>query len=242
MYQIAICDDEIMTLDYIHSLLIGEFNRIKVNVTCDKYHNGKNLMNSLDEHFHYDAVFLDIDMPGIDGFEICKYVRSHAQGCLVIFISNKAELVFQSFEYQPFRFIRKCDLKKLTPQLIQSVHEEWCRNENHTLCISRSNGGDIYSIDIREINFIEAQRKQTDVVTDKEVLHVNISFTNIENKLKDYDFMKPHRSFLVNPKKIYLIKHSSVQLYGGIEVPISKKRAADFRKEYLDYIKQEVLQ
>ncbi len=51
-------------------------------------------------------LFLDIDMPGIDGMEIAKRLEQTERRVKVIFVTNHADMVFTAIHYRPFRFIR----------------------------------------------------------------------------------------------------------------------------------------
>jgi two-component SAPR family response regulator len=64
------------------------------------------LINYMDSTY-FDVIFLDIDMPEITGFDAAKKVKEISPESKIIFVTSKHDLVYNSFEYQPFYFIRK---------------------------------------------------------------------------------------------------------------------------------------
>ncbi len=111
MFQAAIVEDEEVFLKRTRELLANTFKEKNVDVAFDFFMSGEELLPMIEQHFHYDIIFLDIEMPGMDGISVCRRIKEIAPDALVVFISNKESLVFQTFEVQPFRFIRKSELK-----------------------------------------------------------------------------------------------------------------------------------
>ena len=118
MLQAAIVEDERVFLENTKILLAGEFDKRHVAIAFDPFDEGQSFLNMLAQHFRFDIVFLDIEMPGIDGISVCRKIREVAPQTIVVFVSNKEELVFQTFEVQPFRFIRKSELKEVVTSLV----------------------------------------------------------------------------------------------------------------------------
>ena len=107
MYHFAICEDEKECLNYLAVQIIEAFKECGETIALDQYSGGRNLIDAVMQGRNYDVLFLDIVMPDMDGFEICRKIRTWESDTLVVFISSNEELVFQSFEVQPFNFLRK---------------------------------------------------------------------------------------------------------------------------------------
>ena len=103
MVKFAVCDDEPEVLNHISDKL-REYYPEKCEIK--KYGDGESLLADCRKQL-FDALFLDIDMPGLDGMELAKRIREHNECIKIIFVTNKDNLVYSSLKYVPFRFIRK---------------------------------------------------------------------------------------------------------------------------------------
>ena len=104
MLKIAVCDDEREFINIIAGLIKRTFSN---NVeTLDTYTNPRHLLNCGKS---YDLLFLDIDMPILNGIQLAKYYnKSNAS---IIFVTNKEALVFEAYNStDSFGFIRKSRL------------------------------------------------------------------------------------------------------------------------------------
>lgn len=235
MYQAAIVDDELDILNSTKALLADEFAKCNTAVAFDFFTDSEDFLSMFESHFNYDIIFLDIEMPNIDGISVCRKIRQLSKDALVIFISNKEELVFQTFEVQPFRFIRKSELKELCPSLVDSIINELKRRSPQTFTIIENNGGDVLSFDARNIIYVEAQRKECKIVTTNGDSTVKMKLMDLEKKLEIFHFVRIHRSFLVNMDYIFRITKNSIILTGGEELPISRGSSDTLKQLFINY-------
>ena len=235
MYQAAVVEDEQEILRYMQARLAREFDARSLSVAFDSFSGGEQFLIMLREHYHYDMVFLDIEMPGIDGISVCRRIREIAPETLVVFISNKEELVFQTFEVQPFRFIRKSQFDALVPALADSLSGELTRRNPRQLTIVEAQSGDVYSFDIHTIRYIEAQGKQCRIVTGSTNTLVRCRLMDLEAQLAGQRFLRPHRSYLVNSQYVFHIGKHEIILTDHATVPISRGKQDEIKQQFLLY-------
>ncbi len=234
MYQAVMVDDEPEILQANKTMLINAFQQKNTTVAFDYFTDGEAFLKTLNNHIHYDILFLDIEMPHMDGITLCKQIREISPDALVIFISNKEELVFQSFEVSPFRFIRKSELSSLIPSLTDAIIVELNRRSPVSLKITDA-GGDIISFDPRTILYAEAQRKECLIVTKQGKQLIRYKFMDLENLLSQHHFVKIHRSYLVNMDYISRITKTSVILTDKTELPISRGSSEKIKQTFITY-------
>ncbi len=186
----------------------------------------------IEQHFHYDMIFLDIEMPGMDGISVCRRIREITPDALVVFISNKESLVFQTFEVQPFRFIRKSELGEMTDSLVSSIISELNKRQQ-TIIKFEDSSGDVFSFDVKKILYVEAQRKECIIATEDGTTTLRSKLMTLETLLKGHNFIKIHRSFLVNMSAITRIQKDSVLLTNGEDLPISRNLRETVKQEFL---------
>jgi DNA-binding LytR/AlgR family response regulator len=235
MYKAAIVEDEEIFLNRSKELLANTFKERKADVAFDFFMSGEEFLPMMEQHFHCDIIFLDIEMPGMDGIEVCRKIREISPDALVVFISNKESLVFQTFEVQPFRFIRKSELDEMVFSLVDSILAELQRRQQKIIKIEEASGGDVYSFDVRKILYIEAQRKDCAIVTEDGLTTLRSKLMTLEDMLAGQDFIKIHRSFLVNLSCITKIQKDSVLLKNGHELPLSRNMRDQVKQAFLNH-------
>lgn len=235
MYHAAIIEDEMDLIPYLRDTILENFNLNHVQVSFDTFSSGEGFLDMFQAHYHYDIVFLDIEMPDMDGIEVCRQIRRIAPDTLVVFISNKEELVFQTFEVQPFRFVRKSQYQTVLPSVVTDLCRQLVKNENHIIKIIEPVSNDIYSFDINQILYIESQRKDCRIVSQSEETILRCKLMDLEKLLLPYHFLKTHRSYLVNCKHIFHIGKNSLFLTDHTELPVSRNKIEEIKQQYLLY-------
>lgn len=236
MIQAAIVEDEKEARSYIRDKLAEEFKKSGKSVSFDLFSDGQEFLSMFEKNYHYDILFFDIEMPGLNGFDLCRKVRELKPDALVVFISGREELVFQSFEVQPFRFIRKGNFSQQLPSLAVSVIKELDNRKAKMISVIEPVSHDVFSFDVRMIKYVEASNKECVIASTNGLTSVKCKFMQLEELLKEESFLKIHRSYLVNCRYIFYIGKNSVLLTTKEELPISRGHADEIRTAYLRYL------
>lgn len=101
---IAICDDEPLFCETLKGKIYDYSNKNNLDTCIDIFHDGQALLNKNRE---YDIVFLDYQMPNINGLEAAKELRKKNMLSMIVFISSFPEVVYKTFLYDTFRFLVK---------------------------------------------------------------------------------------------------------------------------------------
>ena len=116
---IAVCDDEKDIVTIVSNSVETILNSHRIRNDVKRFTNPKELLNTL-ETTTYDLVFIDIDMPEIDGITLSKTIFNKSPKTGIIFVSNREDKVFESLEVRPLGFVRKnnflSDINKIINQ------------------------------------------------------------------------------------------------------------------------------
>lgn len=234
VFQAAICEDQLEELRYIEGRLQEAFRQQNLPVEFRGYTSGTLLLSAAELiQQRFDLFFLDIEMPGLNGIELCRKLRARYPESLVIFISNREEMVFQTFEVRPFRFLRKHHFSEELPELVTALVRELRRREDADLCVQALHSDAMYVWKISQIVSVEALGKLCRVRTPQGEDTLQYRFMDFERQLAPYGFLKPHRSFLVNYRYISRIEKSEILLDGGGSIPISRGKMAELRTAFV---------
>lgn len=235
MYKAALVEDEQEIRSFLSKTLTEQFQKQGVSVAIDSFSSGERFLTVFQEHYHYDMIFLDIEMEGMDGIEVCRQIRAMTHNALVVFISNKESLVFQTFEVQPFRFIRKSHYLEALPRLVDALTEQLNSLAPDLIQICEPFTGDIYSFDASQLRYVEAQRKYCRIVAADSEVMVQCPFKTLEELLLPRQFVKTHRSYLVNLRHIFRIGKTFLTLTDQTEIPVSRSQMDTVRQQLLRF-------
>ncbi len=240
-YQAILCEDQIEELNYIANKLEEAFMAHDMDVTFLKYQSGVDLLKDLEENKALNLTdtrlfFLDIEMPQINGIQLCKKIRVDFPDSLVIFISNREEMVFQTFEVSPFRFIRKGHFSEELPALVTAIIRELQERQDAEICIQELHSNNIFTWKAKSIISVEAQGKYCLIKTAKDISPVQYRFKDIQDLLEPYGFIQAHRSFLANYRFISRIEGNDIIMEDNSRIPISRGKATEVRKAFIKLV------
>jgi DNA-binding LytR/AlgR family response regulator len=194
--------------------------------------SGEALLKQVQDGVSFDVYFLDIEMPKVNGLYLSGKIRVRNENALIVFISNREELVFQSFRVRPFRFLRKSHFEEELPTVIDALSREFGRSGHQSLVFHELNSTNVYSVHPREIKYIEARGKSCRVVTSRGEFSLHYRFGDMEKQTANLDFLRPHRSYLVNFAYVFNLGQSTLTLDDGTEIPISRRRLQNLRDNF----------
>lgn len=234
--KIAICEDESLILRTIRQHIELGLKELSVNANFDSYTSPKKLADIIASGTFYDIFFLDIEMPEIDGIELSKQIRFYLPEALIIFISNKEELVFQTFEVRPFRFIRKNHFQEELPSVLKDIIREKSMEQSPIISIFEI-GGRILSLQVNDIVYIEAMRKECLIHRKTDTICCKYKFSDFLELVRPYSFAQTHRSYIVNCRYIFRIDTDKILLDNNESIPLGRTHREDVKKEFINYAK-----
>lgn len=203
MMRIAICDDEKEYCDLIYNNIYRIINNNSVYANIIKYQDPK-LLIAEHQMNNFDILFLDIDMPEISGFDLSRMVRESSSQTYIIFISAKHELVYNSFEYNPFYFICKTNPNTLYKDLEHVLNKLILYyQQNRKVSINDVTQGKVI-VKLQDILYIKSDRHYLEyymVDRNKPYLSRN-TLNDVSRELSCPDFVKVHQRYLVNMNHI----------------------------------------
>lgn len=182
-----------------------------------------------------ELIFLDIEMPEENGIDYARKIKEKFKDIKIIFISNHVDYVFDSFNVQPFFFIRKrnfeYDLKKA-----MSLYAKLLEDDEKVFTY-KINGKE-YELKIRNIIYFEkcSNNILIHMKEDKPIKIFN-NLNSIMEELND-DFIIINRSVVLHIKYLEEIDGIYALLSTGEKIEISRRRRADAKIKLMDYIRR----
>lgn len=211
-------------------------NKIKTIIVDDEQLARTRIKNLLDEHQEFkldgeaasgeealkliykhkpDCIFLDISLPGIDGFSIIEKNESEKQPIIIV-VSGSEDHALKAFEYYAFDYLLKPYKDKRFEKTVNKIIDQFYRNDtsqverpqlrathskNHKTTnnlIPIKNSGKIQFIDINDIHFVEASGYYIEINLAEKKHLLRQSMGRIIKRLDSEKFIRVHRSAIVN--------------------------------------------
>ena len=228
--QIAICDDEKEFLLELKRFILEYRTHKLVAIDIYEYNNGRSLLES---NQTFDIVFIDYQMPGLDGLETARLLRERNYICSIVFITNYPSFVFKSFEVQPFRFFKK----PLNKDELFSAMDSYLKQQKMLNPIMIVDEGERKIIQTEEIVYIEGSGKGTIIRTKNGIVQCSKNLSTVLKLLPMHCFYRTHKSYIVNLYCIVSYNRMEIKMINGEKMPISRIKSADFNSFYKQFVK-----
>jgi two-component system response regulator LytT len=226
-----IIDDE-ATARMIISQLCSNVEKLNV---IEEFPNAIQAIKFLNQN-KVDLIFLDIHMPDFTGFDFIQTLKDPPK---IIVTTSDKDFAIQAFEYdcivdylvKPIELSRflKAIQKSENKSLVQTVDVESKKESNSENDLYVNIDRRLIKIDIPSIYLIEAKGDYINVKTEEKNYTVHSTLKKIEDKLPDSLFLKVHRSFIINIKKIIDIEDNSVLIKKDV-IPVSRGNRPELMK------------
>ncbi len=235
MFRIAIIDDDKAALSIVSSAVDTFFKEKNIEYNITSFYNPLNYLATIKEE-NFNLIFLDIDMPEKNGLSVAEETLSINKNTHIIFLSQREDLVFECLAIHPFGFIRKSNLINDFTLMMNQFYNYYLSNNEGGNKIEFVEKNRTVSFKINEIVYISSDRNYQDIVTkDNKIETIRIPLSTLEDKLKQFGFIRVHKCYIVNQSYIRIISNEEIKLTNDVTIPLSKKRRDEVIKEYLAY-------
>lgn len=239
MMKVVIVEDERLAREELKSLLVKHSN-IQILGEASNAEEGIEKIKELKP----DLIFLDIQMPGMNGFEMLKKLDEIPK---VIFITAYDEYALKAFEVNALDYLLKpVDPERLKESLqkVEQPEEEFStilkvQNKNKVLSpgdkIFIKDGEKCWFVDINDIRIFESDGNYVKVYFNNSRPLILRSLNSLEERLDDNVFFRANRKFIINLNWVTSIENwfnggLQVSLKDGEKVEISRRQAIRFKE------------
>lgn len=228
MYKIAVCDDEEAVSEQVKNLII-EWNPA-VDVVC--FSSGGAL---LENYQSYEAVFLDIDMAGMNGIETGKAIRRLDKDTKIVYLTAYRDYVSGAFGVHAFQYLLKPVNKKAIWNVLEEIFR-YMRSAEKKIILDFHTVDGALCLPVESIYFFEYENRKIRIVTDKEQYYMADKIGNVAKRMAEFGFSMPHQSFVVNMFHVKNVKNQQIFLDNGMEIPLSQKKQKIWKQELMGYL------
>lgn len=226
--NILIVDDEINSRELLETLL---------NKYCNSAISSVKTSNSVDDALELinknkvDLLFLDIEMPEKNGFDLLTSLNTH--DFLICFATGYEKYAIRAINHGAFGYLLKpIDIQELKT-IVQKAEGVLAESNQKSLTIK--SGSNKYVIKYNDIILIEGTGNYTNVWTENKKILSSLNLSEIEASLPANQFFRVHKSYIINVDRISAVtggRSGEVTLSNGQIIPVASRRMKAFRKYY----------
>lgn len=218
--KVMIAEDERLAREELEYMLMD----IEDLIICPSVTNGKELLCQYDEHLP-DVVFLDIQMPELEGISVSRRLRAMEPSPLIVFTTAYEEYAVEAFELNAIDYLLKPfsderleeALARVRTQLIRQVandnvekipadQEKGAASKGVKMSKLLLDDGDrLFVIDPKSVYYVMRDDRVLQIYTADNVYPSKLTLQELEVKLRPFNFFRCHRSYLVNLNYIHEI-------------------------------------
>jgi two-component system, LytTR family, response regulator LytT len=184
----------------------------------------------------FDAIFLDVRMPDLDGVALARALRPLPAAPAVVFVSAYESAAVEAFELRALDYLVKPVSRLRVLEALERVRAAMAAaDEEEVVAVDPLRGGGTRLISRDSIHHLEARGDYVRVVADDGRFSLRASLSDLERRWAPHGFVRVHRRYVVNLRRAVEVTPllngtAIVRFPGGDEVPVARRQAGDLRR------------
>ena len=237
MFRIAICDDEKVFAEELKEIISAYLIDKGTLFEIDIFGSGEELAALGVEVARYTAVFLDINMEGMDGIEAAEKIRAVSREVFLVFVTAYISYSLEGYRLDAVRYLLKGSVN--FPGIVQECMDAILDKLNYTVVKKefafREGRKEVV---LERLLYVESRLHKLEFHVMENTMKVYTMYRTLdelEDMLEGNGFVRTHKSYLVNLKHISSVSRYKAVLSDGTELAVPKVRYADVKDQFTQY-------
>lgn len=231
-FSIAVCDDLESERIALARMVQSYARRQGLSVQLRLFSSGESLLSALQEPAPIHLLFLDIYMPGLSGVETARRIRASGSEVSIIFATTSQDHGLDSFQVQASDYLVKPFQEK---DVFSCLDWFFSHIPEPLRPLAVYSEGEWQKLPLSSILYIDVYDHQSRIHSTRGLIVARRGLDDLESAIDSRDFLRCHRSFLVNLNHVESIEGNDFRMDDQSLVPISSANAARIRGQFIDW-------
>ncbi len=233
--KIAVIEDEKAHRDLLVRYLEKWCVEQGRQVTVEEFVSGEAFWFRYEETGDFDLLFIDIQMPGMNGMELARKVRSRSRDIVIVFTTGISDYLEEGYEVEALHYL----IKPLSREKVEKCLEKALQRRKREAFVTLHTGEAVLKISQESINYVEARGRKCCIgrAGEQGALEVKEGFSEMEKLLPEGEFVKCHRSFLCRLGNIHHIAREDIFFDDGSSIPVSRRLWQQVNQRFIAYFR-----
>lgn len=232
--RIAICDDQAECRQLLVSSIRGCIQ--SMGIVTDTYKDGLSFLKEYGKH-EYDLLFLDIEMPQLDGIALAKRLRAMRSEVPIVFLTSHIEYALEGYEVNALRYLTKPIRTDKLREVLCYVAEQMAKQRS--LWLKTDLGEE--KVSVSDVLYMEAQNQNIMISTKTGSYCVRYNMADYETELEADGFFRIHRGYLISLGHVKSIGKNEVTMDDSTVLPVSRSKDKALKEALFQYIRKEAI-
>lgn len=228
---LAVCDDKKEELERVLSLLDTWQESRNASPRRQVFQSAIELLESARQE-RFTLYLLDVMMPGMDGLECAREIRRFDDAAEIVFLSTSPGFAYESYGVRAFNYLLKPVERE---RLFSLLDQLYLREQLPQDALTLKTGTTIVRVPYAQVSYAEVIGKHVYFhLVDGDVREVVGSLRDFEALLLPRaEFMRVHRSYIVNMLQVEELSSDHIRTFSGKTVPVSRLLYPQLQKDYM---------
>lgn len=227
MIKIGVCDDETTITKMLGELIKECLSEMETPGEIKLFDSGEKVLEEIE---NIDILFLDIEMPTMDGIQVGKRIRERRLNCKIIMAAGKTERVKEVFKFNAFDFITK----PFEIEEVRMVLERGIEGRLNMKKLEVFKERNRYMIYMKDIQYIKAEDSYVEFILKNGTFRKDISLTELEKMLDERFFFRINRQYIIDLRWVKKYKNGIIFMEDK-NFRVSRRKKKEFERRYIEY-------
>lgn len=237
---IGICEDKKEDLERLKSICVKYMKNEDISFRILEFYDGKKVLDYCfdSENERIDLLYLDIEMPGMDGIKLKEFLLKQRKIWRIVFASSHLENVYDAYSLKTIGFIPK---PVSDDKVVKALTDVLNDLRTQKILVLKDNSNRKRFIDIDDVLYLKADGSYTEIYVNSEqcgkvemILHTK-KMGELEREWSDKCFVRVHKTYMVNLRNILKIEKEIEIRNTTVKIPIGRKYREQVKNRYFEF-------